>query len=135
MWVDPKINWNVLDYFNIEDYNRIKGNITYLEELTSSMYRLSGIIDMGEDKTSPEEYYYAEEINVLTENLECIAKTIKFIDTGERVIYYDNGSFIAWEDLNRIESSTMKLYELLTIQKNALGRLALRLGGQKGVKC
>lgn len=135
MWVNPKTNWNVLDYFNIEDYNRIKGNIEYLMELSSSMYRLTGGVDMGADKRSPEEYYYADEINALTENLECISQTILFVDIGERITYYENGAFIAWDDLNRIESATMRLYELLNVQKKSIRRLEFRLSGQKGVKC
>ena len=32
-WIEPKTNWTSQDFFNIEDYNRIIGNIAYLKEL------------------------------------------------------------------------------------------------------
>lgn len=27
MWQQPKTDWQASDYFNIKDYNRIKGNL------------------------------------------------------------------------------------------------------------
>ena len=31
-WIEPKTDWVSTDYFNIEDYNRIIGNIIYLKD-------------------------------------------------------------------------------------------------------
>lgn len=31
-WIKPKTNWVSTDRMNLEDYNRIKNNITYLKE-------------------------------------------------------------------------------------------------------
>lgn len=134
MWIEPKTNWNASDYFNAEDYNRIKGNIAHVAAFASSLYRLSGIDDMGSDKTVSD-YYYADEINTITANLETIVQGIYPLEIGSRTVYYDNGAFVAWEDLNRIESATKIIYELLAAQQNAQSRLAFRLGSRKGEKC
>ena len=43
-------------------------------------------------------------------------------------------NFIQYGELNRIESATLSMYNLLTIQKKNLPRMAFRLGNAKGVK-
>ena len=38
-WTTPKTDWVDGDYFNLNpDYNRIKGNIEYLVDLSKTMY-------------------------------------------------------------------------------------------------
>ena len=35
-WVTPKMNWSANDYYNLEDANRIVGNIIYLKDLLTN---------------------------------------------------------------------------------------------------
>ena len=37
-WIEPKTDWVASDYFNIEDYNRIIGNITHLRTLADELF-------------------------------------------------------------------------------------------------
>lgn len=37
-WLTPKTDWKESDYFNIEDYNRIKNNIAYLKVFTDKLF-------------------------------------------------------------------------------------------------
>lgn len=37
-WVTPKRNWTVNDYFNLEDANRISGNLEYLKEQSLEIF-------------------------------------------------------------------------------------------------
>ena len=48
--------------------------------------------------------------------------------------FYDNGPFIQFGELNRIESAVLKIYELLGRQEAGLSKLSFRLGNAKGVK-
>ena len=32
-WVEPKTDWVSIDYFNVDDYARIVGNLKYLKNL------------------------------------------------------------------------------------------------------
>lgn len=32
-WQQPKTDWKESDYFNVEDYNRIKGNLNELHRM------------------------------------------------------------------------------------------------------
>ena len=59
-WVTPKTDWQASydengnytgDYFNIEDYNRIIGNLTYLKVLADTLFLPFTTADMGSEKT------------------------------------------------------------------------------------
>lgn len=76
---------------------------------------------------------YAREINNIETNLETInAKTYQ-LDIGSKVTYSANKPTPLYEEYNRIESAILRLYEMLTVHKANLPRLALTLG-QKGLK-
>ncbi len=132
-WVQPKTDWNASDRFNMTDYNRIKGNLNFLHARAEQFYSDFGIIDMGEDKGYAD-YPYAREINNFEKNLETINKSVYTQDIGDTATFYSNGAFIQWNELNRIESATLRIYEMLNRQEAGLPVLALRLGNAKGVK-
>lgn len=50
MWQEPKTDWLPTDYFNFEDYNRIKNNISYLREQALKLYINFPFTEMGSDK-------------------------------------------------------------------------------------
>lgn len=150
-WLQPKTDWKESydadgkytgDYFNVEDYNRIKNNIFELRtmaiELVPEFNFPNTIIDVVDDKTY-EEYPYADEINVLTGRLNSImdntyteklsngASVMEF-SIGTRILYYDNSPFIGFADLNRIESACLRIYNTITAQHNSRRRFAFYLG-------
>lgn len=40
-WVEPKTNWSSTDYYNLEDAQRITGNLNYLKDLGESIFSFS----------------------------------------------------------------------------------------------
>lgn len=133
-WTEPKTGWKSDDRFNISDYNRIKGNIEYLHSLAQELYRYFPIPELGEDKLDYADYFYAREFNNMEDSLEKINKIIYSQNIGEKQIFVDNGVFIDWKELNRLESASLKIYELLNTQKALLPRMNFRLGNVKGVR-
>lgn len=133
-WTEPKTEWKSDDRFNISDYNRIKGNIEYLHSLAQELYRYFSIPELGEDKLDYADYFYAREFNNMEDGLEKINQIIYSQDIGEKQIFVDNGVFIDWKELNRLESASLKMYELLNTQKALLPRMNFRLGNVKGVR-
>lgn len=133
-WIEPKTNWTRDDRFNIQDYNRIKNNLIYLHEKAQALYQVFQIQDMGEDKADYSVFFYADEFNLFEQNLETINQKIFTQDYGMTQAFYDNGPFIQWDELNRIESATLTMMELLNRQEAGLPRFAFRLGNVKGVK-
>ena len=133
VWTEPKTNWVSTDRFNIQDYNRIKGNLEYLHRKAIEITRMFGISDMGENKSDYEDYFYASEFNLFEQNLEIINQNIRTQDFGMAQTFFDNGPFIQWEELNRIESAMLSILEMLKRQAAGLRRLSFRLGNMKGV--
>lgn len=132
-WIQPKTNWTVSDRFNISDYNRIKGNLDFLKYKAETLYMPFDTQDMGSEKTYVD-YIYASEVNQFEENLEKINQNIFTQDFGDRQTFVPNGVFITYEELNRIESAILNMYNLLDRQKAGLIRLAFRFGNMKGVQ-
>lgn len=133
-WHTPKTNWQPTDPVNIEDYNRIKNNLEFLQERATELYATFDIQDMGADKTSYKDYYYADEFNRFEQNLDSINKNIFTQDYGPTVRFFDNGPFIDYVELNRIEGAILNMNEILDNLEAGLARLSFRLGNWKGVK-
>lgn len=132
-WITPKTNWVSTDYFNVVDYNRIIGNINYLKTFAEELFKALDTLPMGDEKTYVS-MIYAREMNVIESNLDTINTNTYDFDIGETQTFQANKSTPLWSEFNRIESACLLLYNTMTAHKNALPRLALTLGGQKGIK-
>ena len=133
-WIEPKTDWAESDRFNIGDYNRLKGNLIFLHEQAEELYPRFQIADMGADKNSYADYFYADEFNKFEENLETINESIFTQALGVRQTFFDNGVFIQYDELNRLESGMLKIYEMLDRHKAGLLKMPFRLGNLKGVR-
>jgi DNA repair protein RecN (Recombination protein N) len=72
-----------------------------------------------------------EEIDSYLEKIN--AETYGF-EIGEKKTYKANGSTPLWSEFNRIESASLLLYNTMMSHKQALPRLSIVLGGQKGFR-
>jgi len=122
-WTTPKTDWYGAvvngvytgDRFNAVDFNRIKNNLVYLRDLAVKVYEEFSITAVGADKTTAD-YFYAEEINKMEQNLTMInAKTLK-MSYGTAPTYSDNGRTMDYAELNRLEGAILDLYDKLTNQ-------------------
>ena len=129
MWKSPKTNWKASDFFNVEDYNRIKGNLVELSGMLSAIWPSVALEDMGADKSYQDYSFYADEINRFERNLSRIRDGSIAIDIGAEKSFRDNQPFIGWMELNRIESACLTLYD--NMKGGAEGRklLAFTLNG------
>lgn len=120
-WSTPKTDWNgetvdgvyIGDRFNAVDFNRIKNNLEYLRELAIKMYEEFSIQSLGSDRT-PKDFFYADEINALEDNLKTINNNSLKRSYGNVPVYVDNGNTMDFKELNRLESASLDLYEKLT---------------------
>lgn len=123
MWQQPKTDWQAGDYFNIEDYNRIKGNLNEIRTQALILYPDFEFENMGVDKTYQDYSFYADEINRFEDNLEKICAGTFSFTIGEKKTFSENTPFIQWDELNRIESACLKIYN--NIISGIEGRLQL----------
>jgi len=130
-WITPKTNWVDGDYFNINpDYNRIKGNIEYLIELSKEMYSEYNAPAMESvDMTGyPTVSFFNNVVNATKAILDnCYAPN----GTRSMKTYSSNGVGWSAAELNIIEGNHLYLYQAFTGQKSGIRRLTLTLGGVK----
>lgn len=120
-WSTPKTDWNgetvdgvyIGDRFNAVDFNRIKNNLEYLRELAIKMYEEFSIQSLGNDRT-PKDFFYADEINALEDNLKTINNNSLKRSYGNVPVYVNNENTMDFKELNRLESAILDLYEKLT---------------------
>lgn len=135
-WITPKTDWQARydesgsltgDYVNYYDYNRIKNNLVYVRNYAVSLFFRVPTITVGVDKDVGDKYLPSE-FNLIEQALETIAKKTTKRDYGETQVFYGNGRFIGYEELNRLESATLDIYEYLLEVEKHYPRLPMVLG-------
>lgn len=132
-WTTPKTNWKSTDYFNYWDFNRIKGNLAYLHEQVCLLCKDITIDNMGTDKGWTT-LIYADDFNKFEKNLEKINLACYSFNIGTTLRFYPNGGFIKYDELNRIESASLRLYNQLTRHKQSLRKLPFKMGRFREVR-
>lgn len=147
-WTTPKTDWkaeysniNIYlgDFFNVEDYNRIKNNLKYIDDRAKELFFNVPTFNPGADKHFPtpgspdfsNDNIFADEINAIENGLKGIQDAIGLFDYGDTKLFYENGAFIDYKELNRIESAFLDLYEHIESSIAGKLRLSYRLG-QRG---
>jgi hypothetical protein len=129
MWQQPKTNWKESDFFNIEDYNRIKGNINEIRSQALLLWPGFTFEEMGSDKSYQDYGFHADEINRFESNVENIRSGTYPFKTGSRQTFYDNQTFIDWKELNRIEEACRLIYSNIQSRINGRKKLEFTLNG------
>ena len=129
MWQTPKTSWKEGDYFNIEDYNRIKGNLNEIRSQALVLWLDFPYEEMGSDKTYQDYGFYSDEINRFESNVENIRAGTYPFKTGNRQTFYDNQSFIDWKELNRIEEACRLIYSNIQSRDNGRKTISFTLNG------
>ena len=141
MWQTPKTDWYGSvdanghyegDRFNAVDFNRIKNNLEYLREMAIKMYQEFSIVSLGSDRT-PADYFYADEINRLEENLTTINNKTLRRSYGTAPTFVDNGRTMDFTELNRLESAMLDLYDRLTNQSEGRRMFKWNFGIKEGL--
>lgn len=139
-WVTPKTDWHGEtvdgiysgDRFNASDFNRIKNNLEYLRNLSVKMYDEYSFGWLGDDRKVGD-YFYADEINTLEQNLAAInGHTVKE-SYGTAPTYADNGNTMDFTELNRLESASLDLYDKLNNQHDGRRMLTWNFGMKGGL--
>lgn len=144
-WTTPKTDWKAEysnieiylgDFFNVEDYNRIKNNLQYIDDRAKELFYGIPDLNLGADKHYPipgspdfnNDNIFADEINAIENGLQGIQDVIALFDYGTAKLFYENGAFIDYNELNRLESAMLDLYEHIESSIAGKMRLSFRLG-------
>lgn len=126
-WQTPKTNWKATDSFNISDFNRIKNNLEIIIGYMSSAYEAIDEADMGDDISSYAGYWNVDHFNAIEQNIETVSQFIQGV-TPMKQTFYNNGLFISYTELNRIESIIAKMADDVQGWLDGLMRLPFTVG-------
>lgn len=129
MWQTPKTTWKEGNFFNIEDYNRIKENINEIRSQALLLWPDFTFEEMGADKTYEDYGFYADELNLFEANLDYICAGTYAFKIGSRQTFYENQPFIDWQELNRIEEACRLIYSNIQSRYNGRKTLSFTLNG------
>jgi len=128
-WITPKTDWKSTDYFNAVDYNRIKNNLLQISNMVGTLYLTTNL----DGEILPDATYVdrpsAYKLNQIELRLASLADLVD-ADFGDSVTFSDFGLSIRFDELNRIESASFSLYNMIRNQLSALPMLSFRLGLQ-----
>ena len=99
--------------------------MNYLFELAHTQNELMA------DRTRSQ-YPYADEINNLESNLNTINSHTINRPYGSSPVYYDNAAFVNFDELNRLESAILDLYNRLTNQSEGRRMFTWNFGMKGG---
>ncbi len=129
-WLEPKTNWRSTDYINVEDFNRIRGNIEYLKQKSDKLYVDYDFTLPFVKEMSMNDYAFADYWNNLEQALQDIVDNTYDMNVGKMKSYRDYQSYIDYNELNRIESACLIYHDMLETQERTVRRLAFTLGNE-----
>lgn len=119
-WITPKTDWTNDDEFTYQDYNRIRNNLLYVNDMLNTLYPdKAEIIDLGEAKTGYTNDYYASEFNAFEKALESFTRVGMNMNIGEQMVFQGNTPFINYAELNRIENCSYRWYRIDPVVESA----------------
>ena len=134
-WQEPKVDWAarydtggnyIGDYFNANDYQRIKGNLEYLAELAEMLCVAPEPLGIPDVTTA--NFGFASTVNALETSFDKLLACAFDPGIPARKTWVGNSVGPSAADLNRIESSCQQLYDVLTQQAAARRVLSFTLG-------
>ena len=84
---------------------------------------------------SYENFWKVNYFNAFEENVDIINKIILTKDYGTSQRFFENGPFIKWDELNRVENACLQMKNILYRQEIGLRKIPFSLGNMKGVRC
>lgn len=109
-WITPKTNWTKSDKFTITDYNRIRNNLLYINDVLNEKFPdKAQTLDLG-DPVVYSSNYYPRQFNAFEDALESFTRVGGNINIGSKKTFKGNDPFIDSQELNRIEGCCLRWY-------------------------
>lgn len=118
MWSTPKVNWKQTDFYNIEDWQRVRNNLAYLRDWIQSAGLGTVNLLITDTGRGYAELPYVHLVNNMEENLASLRETfgVNFTEDVARKTWYERldimySSNPTYRDWNRWETILLRVYE------------------------
>lgn len=134
-WIEAKTDWTSNDYINAADFNRIRNNLLYLRTVSFGFFKAFNFSEPLADEQGFQDWAYAETWNTLENALDDLIKnTTRLSDLGNKKTFSVYDSYIDYQELNRIESATVKYKQFFDAQSYIVQKLSFELGNYGGIQ-
>ena len=120
MWTTPKVDWKSTDYFNIEDWQRVRNNLEHLHEWLRNKGASAPRLLETDTGRGYDELPYVHLVNNMEENLAKLRETfgVSFTEDVARKTWYERLNIMYernpdYSDWNRWETILRLVYESL----------------------
>lgn len=118
MWSVPKVDWKPYDYFNIEDWQRIRSNLIHLRDwMLNAGLETKSLLDTDTGR-GYEELPYVHLVNNMEANLANLQETfgVSFTEDVAQKTWYERLDMMyrsnpSYTDWNRWETILLRVYE------------------------
>ena len=118
MWSAPKVDWKPYDYFNIEDWQRIRNNLEHVCSWILNAWQTQVPLLDTDTGRGYEELPYVHLVNNMEENLAELQATfdVSFTEDVARKTWYERLDIMyrsnpTYQDWNRWETILLRVYE------------------------
>lgn len=135
-WQTPKTDWAIRynengeyvgDYFNVTDYNRIKGNLEHLAQQAALYAVAPTALDIPTIDVSM--FCYVEPYNAVERAIDKLLATgVITTNTVATKTWLSNAYMPTAEDYNRIENACLEIYHWFQMLSQSTLQLPIRLG-------
>ena len=109
-WITPKTNWKNTDKFAYTDYNRIRNNLLYINDVLNEKYPdKAQTLDLGNPLVYSSNYLPSQ-FNAFEDALESFTRIGSNVNIGSKKTFKGNDAFIGFQELNRIEECCLRWY-------------------------
>lgn len=120
MWTAPKVNWRSIDYYNIEDWKRVRSNLEHLYTLLKNSNTSGPPLLETDTGREYDELPYVHLVNNMEKNLANLQETfgVSFTEDVAQRTWYDRLDIMytsnpTYQDWNRWENILRLVYESL----------------------
>lgn len=118
MWSTPKVNWKSTDYYNIEDWQRVRNNLEHLRTWLQNLGVSGPALLETDTGKGYNELPYVHLVNNMEENLANLRELfgVDFTEEVAQKIWYERldamyKSNPTYQDWNRWEIILLRVYE------------------------
>ena len=118
MWIAPKVNWKSTDYYNIEDWQRVRSNLEHIHSWIQSAGFCSKDLLATDAGQNYEALPYVYLVNNMESNLANLREAfgVDFTEDVAQKTWYERLSIMyssnpTYKDWNRWETILKRIYE------------------------
>lgn len=131
MWITPKTNWNINDFYNFDDLNRVETNTEHVKSLLQQLGRIINIISITE--RTMEHIEFSDSLNRIESNIDLMGSAYGLNGWHPLKLNWVYNDAFGYLDANRYESNLLLLKVFAERNINSLRHCGTFYSGEEAL--